>query len=161
MLKLWGWVLTPKNTKKPKKNKPIYQFWCSDWFLCFFFFFLVFLVFFLVFFGLFLDFLRWHSNPKIKCPKNQFLILNVGQSLSQKNQKKPKKKTKKPVSNFELWPKPMPKNQKKKKNQFQFGNFKKPKKKKKKPKTKKTMPIYRFWCSDWFFWVSTPNCTNP
>ena len=22
-----------------------------------------------------------------------------------------------------------------------------------KKKTKKPMPIYRFWCSDWFFWV--------
>ena len=48
---LLGGVLTPKKTKKnqkkPKKTKPIYQFWCSDWF------FLVFFWVFLVFFGFF------------------------------------------------------------------------------------------------------------
>ena len=36
------------------RNKPIYQFWCSDWF---FWFFLGFLVFFFVFFCFFLFFL--------------------------------------------------------------------------------------------------------
>ena len=173
---VWG-VLTPKKTKKnqkkPKKIKPIYQFWCSDWFfLVFFGFFWFFFLFFLVFFGIFWFFLGWHSNPKIKCqknqkipknpkksqkkpkkPKNQFPISNVGQSLSQKktkkNQKNPKKTKKKPVPNFEFWPKPMPK--KTKKNQCQFGNFKIPKKTKK--NQKKPMPICRFWCSDWFFLV--------
>ena len=56
-----GGVLTPKKTKKnqkkPKKTKPIYQFWCSDWFFWFFLGFLVFFWFFLVFFGIFWVFL--------------------------------------------------------------------------------------------------------
>ena len=102
-----------------KKTKPIYQFWCSDWFFFWFFFlgfFVFFFCFFWFFFGflwfslVFLVFLGWHSNPEIKCqktkksqkkqkknqkkpkkPKNQFPISNVGQSLSQKKQKNPKK----------------------------------------------------------------------
>ena len=97
------------------------------------------------------------------------------------NPKKPKKektkKVQKPVSNFECWPnlraKPKKqktqktkknefsisnsgqnqcqKNQKKTKNQCQFGNFK---------KHKKSMPIYRFWCSDWFFLGEHPPPPN-
>ena len=177
----WGGAHPKKNQKKPKKTKktkPIYQFWCSDWFFLVFFglfwFFLVFLDF-LVFFGIFWDdILTLNLNTKKK-PKNP--------KKTKKNQKKPME-PKKPVSNFECWPRPMPKktkksqkkpkktkknqfpisnsgqnqcqkNQKKpkktKKNQCQFGNLKKPKKTKKKPK--KPMPIYRFWCSDWFFLV--------
>ena len=69
------------------------------------------------------------KKPK-KTKKNQFPISYFGQNQCQKNQKKPKKP---------------------KKNQCQFGNFKKPKKTKK--NQKKPMPIYRFWCSDWFFLV--------
>ena len=137
----WGGAHPKKNQKKPKKTKPIYQLWCSDWFfLVFFGFFLVFFGFFwfiLVFFGIFWDDiltlnLNTKKNQKIpkktkkKPKKNQIPISNVGQGLCQKNQKKPKKpkKTKKnqkkPVSNFEFWPKPMPKKTKK--------NQKKPKK---------------------------------
>ena len=182
-----GGVLTPKKTKKkqkkPKKTKPIYQFWCSDWFflvfLGFFGFFLVFFGFFLFFFGIFWDdILTLNLNTK----KNQKIP-----KKTKKNQKKPTE-PKKPDSNFECWPRPMPKKTKKsqkkpkknKKNQFPISNSglnqcqKKPKKNQKKPmpiwkfkkpkKTKKNqkkpMPIYRFWCSDWFFfgffWVSTP-----
>ena len=49
----------PKKTKKnQKKTKPIYQFWCSDWFfLGFFGFFLGFFGFFWFFFGIFWFFL--------------------------------------------------------------------------------------------------------
>ena len=148
----------PKKTRKPKKTKPIYQFWRSDWFFLFFF---VFFWFFLVFFWFFfVFFLGWYSNPKFKYQKNQKIP-----KKTKKKQKKPKKTKKptgpkKPVSNFECWPRPMPKKTKK--------NQKKTKKPKKKPKNtsfqfrilaktnakknqKKTMPIYRFWCSDWYF----------
>ena len=125
----------PKKTKKPS------QFTNFGVATGFFWVFLGFL-FFLVFFGIFLVFLGWHSNPEIKCqkipkkkktkknqkkpkkPKNQFPISNVGQSLSQKKTKKSRKKTN---ANLEII-----KNQKK--------------------TIKKPMPIYRFWCSDWFFW---------
>ena len=164
----WGGGAHPKkNKKKPKKTKPIYQFWCSDWFFFGFFgifwFFFGFFWFFLVFFCFFWDDIpTLKSNAKkkqkipkkTKKPKNQFPISNVGQSLSQKNQKIPKKQ-KKTVSNFEFWPKPMPKKQKKQKktkktnaNLEILKNQKKTKKTKKKP-----MPICRFWCSDWFFLV--------
>ena len=175
-----GGVLTPKKTKKnQKKTKPIYQFWCSDWFFLvffgFFWFFLVFFGFFwyfLVFFGFFWDDIptiksNAKKNQKIpkktkkkpKKTKNQFPISNVGQSLSQKKPKKPKKnqkKQKKTSFQFRILAKTnAKKNQKKpkktKKNQCQFGNFKKPKKTKK--NQKKPMPICQFWCSDWFFLV--------
>ena len=148
----FGGVLTPKKTKKnqkkPKKTKPIYQFWCSDWFFLvffgffwFFFGFFWFFWFFLVFFGIFWDdilTLNLNTKKNQKKPKNP-----------KKNQKKPTE-PKKPVSNFECWPRPMPKktkkNQKKpkktKKNQCQFGNLKKPKKTKK--NQKKPMPIWKF-----------------
>ena len=128
----------------PKKTKPIYQFWGSDWFF---------------FFGFFWDgILTLNSNTKKR------------QKIQKKNQKT-QKSSKKPVSNFECWPRPMQKKQKNcfqfrilakanakktkkpKKNQCQLGNFKNQK------RTKKPMPIYRFWRSDWFFWflwVSTP-----
>ena len=176
---------TPKEIYGRKKTKPIYQFWCSDWFFWFFSgFFWFFFGFFFGIFWFFLVFWGWHSNPKIKCqknqkipkktkktqknqkkpkkPKNQFPISNVGQSLSQKNQKKPKK-TKKTSFYFRILAKTNAKKPKKikktKKKQCQFENFKnqiKPK------KPKKPMPIYRFWCSDWFFfvffWVSNFEC---
>ena len=175
-----GGVLTPKKTKKNQKKPSQFTnfgvatgfFWFFLGFFGFFWFFLVFFWYFLVFFGFFWDDIptiksNAKKNQKIpkktkknqkkpKKPKNQFPISNVGQSLSQKkpkkNQKNPKKPKKKPVSNFEFWPKPMPKKPKKtKKNQCQFGNFKKPKKTKK--NQKKPMPICQFWCSDWVFLV--------
>ena len=143
---------TKKNQKKPKKTKPIYQFWCSDWFffgffLGFFGFFLVFFWFFLVFFGIFWDdILTLNLNTK----KNQKIP-----KKTKKNQKKPTE-PKKPDSNFECWPRPMPKKTKKsqkkpkktKKNQFPISNSgqnqcqKKPKKTKK--NQKKPMPIWKF-----------------
>ena len=166
-----GGVLTPKKTKKnqkkPKKTKPIYQFWCSDWFFLGFF---GFFWFFLVFFGFFWDDIltlnlnskKSQKKPKKtkknqRSPKNQFPISNVGQGLCQKKPKKAKKNQKKPKKTsfqFRILAKTnAKKNQKKpkktKKNQCQFGNLKKPKKTKK--NQKKPMPIYRFWCSDWFF----------
>ena len=142
-----GGVLTPKknqkkNQKNKQKTKPIYQ-------LVFLGFFLVFFVF-LGFFGIF-----WDDIPTLN------LNTKKTQKIPKKNQKKNQKKPtepKKPVSNFECWPRPMPKKQKKpkktkkkkktsfqfrilaktnakkpKKNQCQFGNLKKPKKTKKKP----------------------------
>ena len=109
-----------KTKKKTKKTKPIYQFWCSD-------------CFFLVFFWFFLG---WYSNPKVKYRKNQKIPKNPKKKL--KKQKKPKG-PKKPVSNFECWPRLLPKKtknpkkkqkknpKKTKKNQCQFENFEKPK----------------------------------
>ena len=90
----------------------------------------------------------------------------LAKAYAKKNQKKTKKNQKNPKKTsfqFQILAKTnAKKNQKKpkktKKNQCQFGNLKKPKKTKK--NQKKPMPIYRFWCSDWFFfgffWVSTP-----
>ena len=176
-----GGVFTPKKTKKnqkkPKKTKPIYQFWCSDWFFLVFFlgFFGFFLVFFLVFFWFFLAFfgffwddiltlnLNTKKNQKIpkktkknqktqRSPKNQFPISNVGQGLCQKKPKKTKKNQKKPKKTsfqFRILAKTnAKKNQKKPKKPMPIWKFKKTKKNQKKP-----MPIYRFWCSDWFFLV--------
>ena len=160
LLCIGGGVLTPKKTKK--KTKPIYQFWCSDWF--FWFFFWVFLVFFwfllvffffLVFFGIFWDDIltlnlntkKKPKNPKKtqkkpkknqRSPKNQFPISNVGQGLCQR---KPKKNS----FQFRILAKTNAKKNKKKtkKNQCQFGNLKKkPKNKQKKPKkTNANLPI--------------------
>ena len=129
----------PKKTKKkPKKTKPIYQFWSSDWF--FWVFFLFFLVLFLFFWFFWEGILTLKSNAKKnqKIPKKKqkkpVSNFECRPKLKQKKPKKTKKtqkNQKKPVSNFEFWPKPMPKNQKK--------NQKKTKKKQKKP-----MPIWKF-----------------
>ena len=125
-------MLTQKKTKQKNQKKPS-QFTnfgvATGFFLVFFGFFW----FFLVFFGFFWD---------------DILTLNLN---TKKNQKIPKPtELKKPVSNFEYWPRPMPKkikkNQKKPVSNFEFWpNFgqnqcqKKPKKTKKKP-----MPIWKF-----------------
>ena len=81
--------------------------------------------------------------------------------------KKAKKNQNEPVSNFEFWPKPMPKkpkkNQKKnQKNQWQFGNFKKPKKPKKNQKNQCQFTDFGVATGFFlvfffgFYWVSTP-----
>ena len=112
------------------------------------------------------------KQKKPKKPKNQFPISNVVQhskletgfwaflvfffqtKLKPKKPKKAKKNQNKNSFQFRILAKtnakkPKKTQKKQKKNQCQFGNLKKP------------MPIYRFWCSDWFFffvffWVSTP-----
>ena len=142
----------PKKTKKNQKKPSQFTnfgvatgfFW---FFFCFFWVFLVFFWFFLVFFGIFWDdILTLNLNTK----KNQKIP-----KKTKKNQKKPTE-PKKPVSNFECWPRPMPKKTKKsqkkpkktKKNQFPISNSgqnqcqKKPKKTKK--NQKKPMPIWKF-----------------
>ena len=111
--------------KKPKKTKKkpsqFTNFGVATGFFWFFFgFFLVFFGFFLAFFVFFWD---------------DILTLNLNTKKTKKSQKKPKK-TKKPVSNFECWPRSMPKKTKK--------NQKKPKKtKKKQKKPKKTSFQFR------------------
>ena len=125
-----------KNQKKPKKNKPIYQFWCSDWFFLVFFgfFFRFFFGFFLFFFSFFCFF--WNDiltlNLNTKKPKNPI--------KTKKNQKKTNGAQK---TSFQFrmlanaYAKKTKKNQKKTSFQFRIlakTNAKKPKKTKKKPK---------------------------
>ena len=103
--------------KNQKKTKPIYQFWCNDWFFGFFWVFLVFFVFFW-FFGFFWD---------------GILTLNSNTKKTEKSQKIPSQKNKKTKraqkTSVQCWPRLL---RKKPKNQCQFGNFKKTKKKKQK-----------------------------
>ena len=89
-----------KNQKKnQKKTKPIYQFWCSDWF------FWVFLVFFFGIFWFFWFFwFFWDDIPTLKSnakkpkkPKKTNANLEI-----LKNQKKPKKQ-KKPMPICRFW----------------------------------------------------------
>ena len=186
ILDLWGGAHPKKNQKKPKKTKPIYQFWCSDWFfLVFFGFFWVFLVFF-GFFWFFLVFF-WDDIPTLKSnakktktsqkkpkktkktpknpkkPKNQFPISNVGQSLSQKKPKKNQKKPKKTSFQFRILAKTNAKKNKKKtkKNQKKTNaNLEILKNQKKPKKTKKNQCQFAdFGVATgffWLFWVSTP-----
>ena len=123
-------MLTPKiPKKKPKKTSQFTNFGVATGFFCFFLGFFGFLSFF-GFFGIFWFFLVFWDG-----------ILTL-KSNAKKNQKIPKKKTKKtqnPVSNFECWPKLKPKKTKKtKKNRFPISNSgqnqcqKKPKKNQKK-----------------------------
>ena len=172
-----GGVLTPKKTKKnQKKPSQFTNFGVATGFFWFFLGFFGFFWFFLVFFGIFWDDiltlnLNTKKNQKIpkktkKKPKKtngahktSFQFRMLAKAYAKKKQKKPKKtkkNQKKTSFQFRILAKTnAKKNQKKpkktKKNQCQFGNLKKPKKTKK--KQKKPMPIYRFWCSDWFFLV--------
>ena len=163
-----------KNPKKQKKPSQFANFGVATGFFGFFWLFLVFFWFFWFFCD---GILTLNSNTK----KNQ-KIPKKNQKNQKKNQKKPKrsqktsfqsrmlakayakkkpkkpKKTKIPKKNsfqFRFLAKTNAKKTKKsQKNRCQFGNFRKTKKK---PK-KKPMPIYRFWCSDWFFfgWAPPP-----
>ena len=75
---------------------------------------------------------------------------------------KTKKKTKKNQCQFGNFKKPKKNKKKTKKNQCQFGNFKKPKKTKKKTK-KNQCQFTDFGVATgffWFFWVSTPPPLN-
>ena len=75
------------------------------------------------FFWVFLVFLGWYSNPKFKYQKNQKIP-----KKPKKTKKKTTKRALKTSFNFECWPRPMPKNPKKKnqkkpkKNQFPISN---------------------------------------
>ena len=98
-----------KNKKKPKKTKPIYQFWCSDWFFWFF-----------------LGEPKCWLKPKKKQKKNQKNPKKTSfqfRILAKTNaKKKPKKNQKKNQCQFGNLKKPK-KTKKKQKNQCQFADF--------------------------------------